>query len=41
MATLPKITGPALPEFLKKAKKMEGKTIKSIEYGHSSVSSFY
>ena len=34
MATLPKIAKPILPEFLGDAQKMEGKTIKSVEYGH-------
>ena len=34
MSDLPKIASPALPEFLELAKKMEGKTIKKIEYGY-------
>ena len=34
MSDLPKIVPHPLPEFLKPAKKMEGKTIKKIEYGY-------
>ena len=34
MQDLPKIVRPVLPEFLEGAKKMEGKTIKRVEYGH-------
>ena len=34
MSDLPKIASPALPESLELAKKMEGKTIKKIEYGY-------
>ena len=34
MNDLPKIASPALPEFFELAKKMEGKTIKKIEYGY-------
>ena len=34
MSSLPKITNPVFPEFLEGAKKMEGKTIKRVEYGH-------
>ena len=34
MSDLPKIASPALPEFLELAKRMEGKTIKKIEYGY-------
>lgn len=34
MSYLRKIVDPALPEFLALAKKLEGKTIKKIEYGY-------
>ena len=34
MSDLPKIASPALPDFLEFAKRMEGKTIKKIEYGY-------
>lgn len=34
MSDLPKIVPHPLPEFFKRAKKMEGKTIKKIEYGY-------
>ena len=34
MSYLREIASPALPEFLALAKKMEGKTIKKIEYGY-------
>ena len=33
MSNLPKIVEPVFPEFLECAEKMEGKTIKKIEYG--------
>ncbi len=35
MATLPKISNPVvIPELLEGAQKMEGRTIKSVEYGY-------
>lgn len=34
MSNLPKIVEPVFPEFLEKAQKMEGKTIKMVEYGY-------